>query len=62
MEPASDKIYDTLKRHWGFTEFRPVQEEIIRSVLEGRDTLALMPTSGGKIGRASSRERVYVQV
>ena len=48
MESASDKIYDTLKRHWGFTEFRPVQEEIIRSVLEGRDTLALMPTGGGK--------------
>ena len=48
MESASDKIYDTLKRHWGFTEFRPVQKEIIRSVLEGRDTLALMPTGGGK--------------
>ena len=48
MEPASDRIYDTLKRYWGFTEFRPVQLEIIRSVLEGRDTLALMPTGGGK--------------
>ena len=45
---APDRIYDTLKRYWGFTEFRPVQLEIIRSVLEGRDTLALMPTGGGK--------------
>ena len=42
MESVSDKIYDTLKRYWGFTEFRPVQERIIRSVMEGHDTLALM--------------------
>ena len=48
MKPAPDRIYDTLKRYWGFTEFRPVQLEIIRSALEGRDTLALMPTGGGK--------------
>ena len=49
MKPAPDRIYDTLKRYWGFTEFRPVQLEIIRSVLEGRDTLALMPTGGGPL-------------
>ncbi|WP_418982862.1 RecQ family ATP-dependent DNA helicase [Alistipes sp.] len=47
MQPA-DKIYEVLKRYWGFEEFRPVQERIIRSVLDGRDTLALMPTGGGK--------------
>lgn len=37
-----------LKDYWGFEAFRPLQEDIIRSVLEGNDVLALMPTGGGK--------------
>ena len=37
-----------LQKHWGFTAFRPLQEEIIDSVLSGRDTLAFLPTGGGK--------------
>jgi ATP-dependent DNA helicase RecQ len=37
-----------LIKYWGFTSFKPLQEEIIRSVAEGNDTLALMPTGGGK--------------
>lgn len=41
-------IRSILKEHWGFDQFRPLQEEIIRSVLEGKDTLALLPTGGGK--------------
>ncbi len=45
---AEQPLYDALKRYWGFDEFRSVQREIIHSVLAGRDTLALMPTGGGK--------------
>ena len=37
-----------LKKYWGFDSFRPVQEDIIKSVLEGQDSLALLPTGGGK--------------
>ena len=37
-----------LQKYWGFSSFRPLQEEIIQAVLDGRDTLALLPTGGGK--------------
>ena len=43
-----EKIHEILKHYWGHQSFRPLQEEIIRSVLAGKDTLALLPTGGGK--------------
>lgn len=41
-------IQAILKQYWGFDAFRPLQEDIINSVLAGNDTLALLPTGGGK--------------
>ena len=44
----SEDIYEILRKYWGFDSFRERQEEIIRSVLAGNDTLGLLPTGGGK--------------
>ena len=41
-------IHEILLKYWGYTSFRPMQEDIIHSVMKGRDTLALLPTGGGK--------------
>ena len=39
---------DFLKKYWGYDSFRPCQEDIVRTALDGRDVLAILPTGGGK--------------
>ncbi|MES2591848.1 MAG: ATP-dependent DNA helicase RecQ [Bacteroidota bacterium] len=41
-------IHEILEQYWGYKNFRPLQEDIVNSVLQGNDTLALLPTGGGK--------------
>jgi ATP-dependent DNA helicase RecQ len=47
MTPEVDLI-TPLRRYWGYSTFRPLQERIVRSLLDGRDTCVVMPTGGGK--------------
>src|SRR5437660_9814961 len=47
MTPESD-LLTPLRRYWGYSTFRPLQERIVRSLLAGHDACVVMPTGGGK--------------
>src|SRR5947199_1816385 len=47
MDPLA-KIKTVITRHWGFNSLRPLQEQAMRAVLDGRDSLVVLPTGGGK--------------
>ena len=47
-ENGSDRALEVLNEYWGYDSFRPKQEDIVRTALEGRDVLAILPTGGGK--------------
>src|SRR5215470_10099431 len=45
---AEVDLVTPLRRYWGYSEFRPLQERVVRSLLSGHDTCVVMPTGGGK--------------
>jgi ATP-dependent DNA helicase RecQ len=48
VPPSLDDLKRLIERHWGFRTFRPLQERAMRAVLDGRDSLVVLPTGGGK--------------
>ena len=48
QEKQMEQFRKILLQYWGYKDFRPLQEDIIQSIYDGYDTLALMPTGGGK--------------
>src|ERR1019366_8244558 len=45
---SDPELLSPLRRYWGYSEFRPLQERNVRSLLGGRDACVIMPTGGGK--------------
>src|ERR1700674_4705626 len=47
-QPSLDELRTVIERHWGYRTFRPLQEQAMTAVLEGRDSVVVLPTGGGK--------------
>jgi len=43
-----DSLLEVVKKHWGYSSFRPLQHEAMTAAVEGRDSLVVLPTGGGK--------------
>jgi ATP-dependent DNA helicase RecQ len=48
MDEAPTRLLSVLARYWGYTSFRPLQQEAMEAILDGRDSLVVLPTGGGK--------------
>src|SRR5262245_44631187 len=48
MPDSLDSLKHIIERHWGYRTFRPLQEQAMQAVLQGRDSLVVLPTGGGK--------------
>src|SRR5690242_2715132 len=48
MTGADQSLLDVLEQYWGYKEFRPLQREAMHAVVDGRDSLLVLPTGGGK--------------
>ena len=46
--PRMNQLNEVLEKYWGYTSFRPLQEEAMAAILGDRDSLVVMPTGGGK--------------
>ena len=55
----NEKILDILQKYYGYKSFRKGQEEIINTILNGEDVLAIMPTGGGKSLMLPSTSALY---
>lgn len=48
VQPAHPDLFALLKQHWGYSQFRARQQQIVETILDGRDAAVVMPTGGGK--------------
>ena len=60
MKPIAPELLPVLKQYFGFTSFRPLQEDIIRDAMAGKDVFALLPTPLGQHA-LKARQRIVLR-